>query len=288
MATICWSFFFFMTNISPCCVCSWCFSLKTKYFLEEPASGVLRQGVMVLSRDLCISEGETLQGKTPWIWAGIWDLNDFNTGFEIKFRTTETPHPLMAQFVWGWQYTAIHILLAAHCVWQVHSSHCQVRARTGKGQCLRHRNTCMWVVTRKVLLCIYQLSKTRAPCHHFKIFLYHLHECVNLFFSLRHPLQSTWTSNEDGRNSLLCLSSPHSLAAQTGLPSSHLGLWRAPLRQRPPEDMPVYRWAQGHPRHPSSPSCQSPLRQLHFLLGSLGTNSCIPASSQSQGEAGLC
>lgn len=41
------------------------------------------------------------------------------------------------------------------------------------------------------------------------------------------------------------------------------------------------------PRHPSSPSCHSPLCQLHFLSCSLGINSCIPASCQSQEEGGL-
>lgn len=134
-----------------------------------------------------------------------------------------------------------------------------------QGQFLRYRNTWMWVVMRKILLCIYQLSKTRAPCHHFKIFLRHLYECV-ILFSLFSITCKAHGSLRKTKEALCYVSSPpfHLLPRLAFLPT-HLGLWRTILRQRPPEDMPVYRWAQGHPRHPSSPSCHSPLCQLHIL-----------------------
>lgn len=137
---------------------------------------------MVLSRDLCISEGETLQGKIPWIWVGVWDPNDFNTRFKIKFRTTETPYPLMTICLGMTKPSNTYFAGSTLCVTGIQLPLSGESKSRKQGQFLRHRNTWMWVVMRKILLCIYQLSKTRAPCHHCKIFfLHHLCECVILF-----------------------------------------------------------------------------------------------------------
>lgn len=111
------AFFFFMTTISPCCLLFVFFS-EDKIFLEEPASGCPEaRWWFFLEISVCLSE--TLQGKISWIWVGVWDLNDFNTGFKIKFRATETPHSLIIQLVWGWQNPATRILLTAHWACQV-------------------------------------------------------------------------------------------------------------------------------------------------------------------------
>lgn len=46
-----------------------------------------------------MSESETVPDKIPQTWVGVRDLNAFK--FNIKFRTTETPHSLTRQLVWG-------------------------------------------------------------------------------------------------------------------------------------------------------------------------------------------
>lgn len=88
--------------------------------------------VVALSRAFYMFEGKTLQGKISWIEVGGWDLNDFNTVFEIKFRIRETPHPLITQLIWVWQSPATHILLTAHWTWQVKQVRLSGESKNGK------------------------------------------------------------------------------------------------------------------------------------------------------------
>lgn len=143
---------FLMTNISPCCLCLLLvFFLWRQNVFRRACFRVSWGKVVALSRAFCMSEGKTLQGKISWIKVGVWDLNDFNTVFEINFRIRETPHPLITQLIWMWQNPATHILLKTH--WSCKRGEAvRWEQDQRRGQFLRHRDTWIPVGTRKILL----------------------------------------------------------------------------------------------------------------------------------------
>lgn len=109
--------------------------------------------------------------------------------------------------------------------------------------------------------------------------------CVHIFFPLMPPEDHTALQRKHRTNFLQCFSPPCSPSHPNWiflLPILAMG--RAPLPQRLSNDRLCKTRAQGHPQASFLSDCHLPLRQLHFLSSSLGTNSCIPASCRSQEE----
>lgn len=176
--------------------------------------------VVTLSWAFCMSEGKTLQGKISWIEVGVWDLNDFNTVFEIEFRIRETPHPLITQLIWVWQNPTTHILLTAHWAWQVEQVRLSGESKTRNRDNFRVTETlgCWWLRGR--FFCTYS-SFLKSGL--FAIWdFYVICARVQTFF-LSSVSPATHVDLQWRPKKLRAVSSPPvHLATQTGLPSHPL------------------------------------------------------------------
>lgn len=197
--------------------------------------------VVTLSRAFCMSEGKTLQGKISWIEVGVWDLNDFNTVFEIEFRIKETPHPLITQLIWVWQNPATHILLTAHWAWQVKQVRLSGESKTRNRDNFRVTETlgCRWLQGR--FFCTY----SSFLCH-----LRFLVICTRVqTFFLSSVSPATHMDLQWRPKKLHAVSShPVHLATQTGLPSRPFwSLKNTSGSEAPRGHASVCGPAQGHP-----------------------------------------